>query len=180
MMRPRTPAIEILLTLAGAAWGLGAGITIATLWVAEPHAGQLPGAMLAHGLDARGPLRAIVSVILSPLIAAFLIRPLAARASTAQPWVVRAMTVALASGLWLALVDPFESIVILFVPPMAAGALFLARGIEGRFTRRDIILIPSTITLYMTLAAIAPAMISPCTKRLCTRASTRPARYCDR
>jgi hypothetical protein len=161
MMRPRTPTTEILLTLAGAAWGLGAGITIATLWVAEPHAGQLPGAMLAHGLDARGPLRAILSVIIAPLIAAFLIRPLAARASTARPWVVRAMAVALASGLWLALVDPFESIAILFVPPMAAGVLFLARGIEGHFTRRDIILIPCTITLYMTLAAIVPAMPLP-------------------
>src|SRR3954447_1259157 len=112
MTRRRASSAEILLTLGGAAWGRGAGITIATLWIAEPHAGQLPGAMLAHGLDARGPLRSILSAIFAPLIAAFLIRPLAAGAGDVRPWAARAMAVALASGLWLALVDPFESIVI--------------------------------------------------------------------
>ena len=45
--------------------------------------------MLAHGLDARGPLRSILSVIFAPLIAAFLIRPLAARAGGTAVGVAR-------------------------------------------------------------------------------------------
>ena len=161
--RGTTPA-EMLLTLAAAAWGAGAGITIATLWIAEPHAGQLPGAMLAHGLDARGPLRAVLSVMLATLIAALLVRPLAARIASdtaVRPWALRAMALALASGLWLALVDPFESIAILFVPLTAGAVLFLVRGIDARFMRRDVILIPAAIALYFTLAAIAPAMPLP-------------------
>jgi len=161
MIRRRASSTEILLTLAGAAWGLGAGITLATLWIAEPHAGQLPGAMLAHGLDSHGPLRAILSVIFAPLIAAALIRPLAARAAGARTWAVYAMAAALASGLWLALVDPFETIAILFVPLVAAAALFLSRGVDARFTKRDVILIPSAIALYITLAALVPAMPLP-------------------
>lgn len=162
--RRRTTPAEMLLTLAAAAWGAGAGITIATLWIAEPHAGQLPGAMLAHGLDARGPLRGVLSVILVTLIATILLRPIAARIASdgyARPWAVRAMALALASGLWLALVDPFESIAILFVPLVAAAALFLVRGIEACFTRRDLVLIPTTIALYITLAALMPAVPLP-------------------
>ncbi len=161
-MTPRRPsATEILLTLAGAAWGLGAGITIASLWVAEPYAGQLPGVMLAHGLDSHGPLRAILSAILSPLVAAFLFRPLATRAAGARSWAVRAMALALASGLWLALVDPFESITILFAPLVMVAVIFLARGVDAGFTRRDVILIPSAIALYITFAALMPAVPLP-------------------
>lgn len=161
MIPRRASSAEILLTLAAAAWGLGAGITIATLWIAEPHAGQLPGAMLAHALDARGPLRAIVSVILAPLAAAFLMRRFAALAAGSRTWALGAMTVALASGLWLALIDPFDSIAILFVPLAACAVLFLIRQIDARFTRRDVILIPSAIALYITFAAVWPAMPLP-------------------
>lgn len=158
MIPRRASSAEILLTLAAAAWGLGAGITVATLWIAEPHAGQLPGAMLAHALDARGPLRGIVSVILAPLAAAFLMRRFAVHAAASRAWALRAMAVALASGLWLALIDPFDSIAILFLPLAACAALFLIRQVDARFMRRDIILIPSAIALYITLAALWPAM----------------------
>lgn len=161
MIPRRASSAEILLTLAAVAWGLGAGITIATLWIGEPHAGQLPGAMLAHALDARGPLRAIVSVILAPLVAAFLMRRFAAHAAGSRPWALRAMAIALASGLWLALIDPFDSIAILFLPLAAFAALFLCRQIDARFTRRDVILIPSAIALYITLAALWTAMPLP-------------------
>ena len=156
MIQRRASSTEILLTLAAGAWGLGAGITIATLWIADPHAGQLPGAMLVHALDARGPLRAILSVIFAPLAAAFLIRRFAAHAAGSRPWALRAMLVALAAGLWLALIDPFDSIAILFLPLAAFAALFLFRNIDARFTRRDVILIPCAIALYITLAALWP------------------------
>ena len=42
-------------TLAGAAWGLGCGIALATLWFAPPHEGQLPNhcsALAPHSLQA--------------------------------------------------------------------------------------------------------------------------------
>jgi hypothetical protein len=161
MIQRRVSSTEILLTLAAGAWGLGAGITIATLWIAEPHAGQLPGAMLVHALDARGPLRAILSVIFAPLAAAFLMRQFAAHAAGSRPWALRAMAVALAAGLWLALIDPFDSIAILFLPLAAFATLFLFRRIDARFTRQDIILIPSAIALYITLAALWPVMPLP-------------------
>jgi hypothetical protein len=150
-----------LLTLAAAAWGVAAGVTIATLWIAGPHPGQLPGAMLAHGLDGRVPLRGALTMIIAPVLAVLAVRPLVRRAAAdgaAQTWALRATGIALLSGLWLALVDPFDSVSILFIPLVGAAAFFLLRRVEASFATDDILLIPSAIALFISLAALWPAL----------------------
>jgi hypothetical protein len=121
-------ARNLALLIAVAAWGEAAGITMATLFVGEPHGGQLPGNMLLRGLDARGPLLAIEAVILAPLLALLVARPLIRRAAfdaQAKRWAFIAATLALLGGDWLVLADPFETAAILFCPPLLA-LLFLA------------------------------------------------------
>ena len=67
---------ELVLLAAVAAWGLAAGITLATLTVREPPPGQIPSALSTlHGIDARAPLRSILLVTAGPILAALLARP---------------------------------------------------------------------------------------------------------
>src|ERR1043165_2039636 len=119
---------EAALIAAAAAWGLAAGIAVATLFFAPPHEGQLPGAMLVHGFDARAPLRMMLAVMLAPFLAALVARPVARHVANdprTQPWAVIAMILALLGGLVLVLVDPFNVIAVLFAPPRAGGVFSL-------------------------------------------------------
>jgi hypothetical protein len=124
---------EAALIAAAAAWGLAAGIAVATLFFAPPHPGQLPGAMLVFGLDARAPMRMMLAVMLAPFLAALLARPVARHVAAdprTQPWAVCAMVAALLGGLWLVLVDPFNVIAVLFAPLVAAAGFLLMRRLS--------------------------------------------------
>jgi hypothetical protein len=123
------------LIAAAAAFGLAAGIAIATLWFTPAHPGQLPGAMLAYNVDARASMRMMWTIILAPLLGAFLGRPLAryvVRDPRTKAWAPIALGVALLAGLWLAIVDPFDVVVVIFVPLVAVAAIVLARHLDLR------------------------------------------------
>jgi len=141
---------ELVLLAAVAAWGLAAGITLATLTVREPPPGQIPSALSTlHGIDARAPLRSILLVIAGPILAALLARPYVRRvAANAERWAIVAIAAALLTGLWVALLDPYDALVILFVPLVGAVAFALLRHVDPRFDRGDIILLPIFLTLY--------------------------------
>ena len=96
---------ELGLLAAVAVWGLAAGITLATLAIREPPAGQIAsGLSTIQGVDARAPLRATLCVILAPLVAVFLARGTVRRIATdSERWAIIAIAAALVSGLWLAL-----------------------------------------------------------------------------
>jgi hypothetical protein len=164
-------------TLAGAAWGLGCGVALATLWFAPPHTGQLPGALLLYGVDAHAPLRMMLTVMLAPLAGAAVGRALAR-------WQQPAMIAALLAGLWLAIVDPFDVVAVLFVPIVLIAAIWLLRrgappssaagtaastpprdrrrdGAEpaGRtpaLQRRDVALVPAALVVFALLAPLMP------------------------
>ncbi len=124
---------EAALIVAAAAWGLAAGIAVATLFFAPPHEGQLPGAMLVHGFDARAPLRMMLAVMLAPFLAALVARPVARHVANdprTQPWAVIAMILALLGGLFLVLVDPFNVIAVLFAPLVVAAVFLLMRRVS--------------------------------------------------
>jgi len=124
---------EAALIAAAAAWGLAAGIAVATLFFAPPHEGQLPGLMLVHGFDARAPVRMMLAVMLAPFVAALLARPVARHVAAdprTRPWAVTAMVLALLAGLWLVLVDPFNVIAVLFAPLIAAAVFLLMRRVS--------------------------------------------------
>ena len=149
------------LTAAAVLWGIGAGVSIATLWIVEPHPGQLPGAMLSLGFDSRAPVRVLFSLIAGTFGGAWVFQPLIRRIvhdSSSRSWAIIATGSALASGLWLALADPYDPILVLFVPPAAAAACLLARRFDADFTPRDIILIPTGLTILAAVAAILPQL----------------------
>jgi hypothetical protein len=152
-----------LLPAAAASCGLAAGAAIATLWFAPPHPGQLPGAMLMHGLDGRAPLRMVITVIAATLAGAWLARPLEAylRADVrTQPWVAPAIAASLATGLWMALLDPFNVVAVLFVPLTAALALVLARRVPATFTARDTVLLPATLVIFTAISPVLPVTLA--------------------
>jgi hypothetical protein len=144
---------ELVLLAAVAVWGLAAGITLATLTVREPPPGQIPSALSTlHGIDARAPLRSILLVIAAPILAALLARPYVRRiAGDAERWAVVAIAAALLTGIWVALLDPYDTLIILFVPLIGAAAFALLRPVDPRFDRGDVILLP----IFLTLFAIA-------------------------
>jgi hypothetical protein len=147
------------LPVAAALWGFAAGVAGATLWIREPHPGQLPGAMLMHGLDGRAPVRMVLTVIAAMVIGAWLARPLAAflrRDARTQGWVAPAIAASLATGLWLVLLDPFNVVAAVFLPLTAALALVLARRVPATFTARDTVLLPATVVVFTALSTWLP------------------------
>ena len=113
------PRRQILLLTAVAAWAIAAGVSVATLFVSDPHPGQLPGSMSLRGLDAAGPLHGIEAIILAPLIALAIARPLIRRV-TLDGRGVTAAAVALFAGDWLLFIDPYNTILIIAGPPIVA------------------------------------------------------------
>src|SRR5437016_4652263 len=145
---------EIILQIAATLWGLASGITLGTLTLREPHPGQLPGLMLVRGLDSHGPLRSIVFVIAAVFAIALAAKPIARRVandSHIRDWGVWAMAIALGLGLDLAIADPFQTIAILFAPPIVAAVV-------AALARRDLRIphVPSRIRAgAYAIAAIA-------------------------
>lgn len=152
---------SLLLPLAAAAYGLGVAIVLAPLTLGPPQPGQLPGGMLQRGLDARAPMRMMLLAMGGPIIAALLLTPLLRRLDGAAAWARMALAASLAGGLWIAIVDPNQLVASILLPLMLAGAAFQARTIEARFTRRDLILIPSAFTLFASTAVIPLALGAP-------------------
>jgi hypothetical protein len=67
---------QLILSAAVAAWGLALAISVSTLWVADPPPGQLPSYMTSKALDARGPMRSVLTLIVLPPLMVLLSRPL--------------------------------------------------------------------------------------------------------
>src|SRR4051812_16867110 len=116
-----------LLALAAAAYGLGCAITLATLTIGPPHTGQLPGAMLLHGLDARVPMRMMLLAIAGPFVAVLALAPVLRRFDGAARWARIAAALALTSGLWSAVLDPANLAAAILIPLFLTVIVFVAR-----------------------------------------------------
>ncbi|MBV9494363.1 MAG: hypothetical protein JOZ54_08950 [Acidobacteria bacterium] len=119
--------------------------------------------MLAHGLDARGPLRSVLGAIVAPLVAVFLLRPVLdriARDARLREWALWALAGALVSGLWIALVDPFQSIAVLFLPPVAFAAIGAVSRRDVGFTRDDVGLLAIALALVASLGLVLPLALA--------------------
>jgi hypothetical protein len=137
----RLPAL--LLRVASAAWGLAVAIALLPHWTRPAQPGQLPGFATSAGLDANAPMHFIAGLILLPIVFAFLSRFL------------RASLLPIASmfaALWLVLVD--QNLAWTLVVPVAGIiAGYFVRDPE--FTRHDVILIPTTLTVFLALIDVA-------------------------
>lgn len=145
-------------SLAFAAFGFAVAIASQPLWTRPARAGQVPGYMLSHGLDARGPFWFTVTLVVLPLIAAAATRRVSAILGQAdtQPWARMTCWAACAASVWLALISPdvlyVVAPVVLFVP-----VAFVLRRFEARFSSDDVVLLPALIVVYLALLDLTEA-----------------------
>ena len=146
---------SVLLRVAAAAWGFAVAIALLPHWTRPPQPGQLPGWATAHGLDANAPMHFIAGLMLLPVVFAFLARFLPLPAPRGEGGAERRVRGAILpilsmfAALWLALID--QNLVWTLAVPIAGFVLP-----EPKFTRRDVILIPTTLTVFLALIDVAP------------------------
>lgn len=142
--------------LAFAAFGFAAAMATEPFWTRAAKASQVPGYMQAHGLDARGPFRFTVTLVVLPLAIAFVTRRVSAMLAKAQPWARVTTWTACAGSVWLAVISPeiayVVAPVVLFVP---IAVVF--RNRELAFTTDDVALLPALLIVYFALLDLTDA-----------------------
>jgi len=134
---------SLLLRVAAAAWGFAVAIALLPHWTRPAQPGQLPGFATSIGLDAKAPMHFIAGLMILPVVFAFLSRYLRARLL---------LILSMFAALWLALID--QNVAWTLAVPIAG--MFLP---EPDFTRRDVILIPTTLTVFLALVDLVPLSV---------------------
>ncbi|HYU25900.1 MAG TPA: hypothetical protein VEO74_11895, partial [Thermoanaerobaculia bacterium] len=137
---------SLLLRAASAAWGLAFAIALLPLWTRPARPGQLPGFATSIGLDANAPMHFIAGLMVLPIVFAFLSRFY--RGAALLP------IASMFAAFWLVLVDQNVAWT-LAVPAIGLIAGYFLRDYDARFTRRDVILIPTTLTVFLALIDVA-------------------------
>jgi hypothetical protein len=143
---------DLVLRIGAAIWGFAIAISLLPFWLGPPPPGQLPGYATSMGLDARAPMRFVLSLILVPLLWTFALRPILnilGRNDT-RDWARNAFTSAAIGILWFVIITRSLAWVLLAPAVVLAVALAL-RKVDTRFTRRDLILLPVLATVYLAL-----------------------------
>lgn len=97
-------------------------------------------------------MRMMLLASVLPFAAAFALTPLLRRVR--RGWVI-------AGGLWIAIVDPYSVAAVLLIPLVLTAAAFLVRAHEIRWTRQDVILIPSALALFASMSFLPVAISVP-------------------
>ena len=150
---------SILLRLAAAVYGLAVAITLGPRLGQPASPGQLPGAATAAGIDARDPFLLVVAAVVLPVVAALILAWPARRLADpgAQAWAFRTGSAALFVSLWIALIE--QSLFWTAVPTLLAFlAASAARGHRAAFSRRDAILVPVALSLFLALFDLLPRL----------------------
>lgn len=145
-----------LLSFCAALWGLAIAIALLPHWTRPAPPGQLPGFATLHGFDARAPFYFIAGVIVLPIIAALLMRPVIARlaASETRAWARNAAAIAMLVPIWLVIID--RDLFFTIIPTaIAVVTCVVLRNRPARFTRRDLILLPTTAAVYLALLELS-------------------------
>ena len=151
---------HLVLRLAAAGYGLALAISLLPTFLRPARPGQLPGAATAAGLDARASFWFMTALIVLPLASALLLaHPIRRLADpVTRSWAFWTATVALTASLWTALVEQN-----LFWTAIPHLAVFLAVSAIGRhraaFSRRDAILIPTTLSVFLALFDLLPRLV---------------------
>jgi hypothetical protein len=149
----------VALRVCAALYGLAVAISMAAVWMRPAPPDQPPGFMTSIGIDAAASFRFLATVVLFPLLSSLawgrLLNRLAA--DDTQRWARTLAGVALLMSLWTALIT--RSVAWVAIPAaIVVMTCFAARRIRGSFSRRDLILIPTTATVFMALMDIVPTM----------------------
>ncbi|MBV9495741.1 MAG: hypothetical protein JOZ54_15955 [Acidobacteria bacterium] len=143
------------LTLCAAAFGLAISISLLPLWMQPAPAGQAPGYMTAHDLDARASYRFLFSLFVLPLGVAFAMRPAIGRLVEGRRWASNGAAAAMLGACWISLITPRWTWVVL--PALAAiAACLLLRRFDARFSRADVVLLPTVATVWIALLDRTP------------------------
>ncbi len=147
------------LRVCAALYGLAVAISMAAVWMRPAPPDQPPGFMTSIGIDATASFRVLATVVLFPFLSSLawgrLLNRLAA--DDTQPWARNVAAAALLMSLWTALIT--RSIAWVAVPAaIVVLSCFAARRVRASFSRRDLILIPTTATVFMALMDIVPTM----------------------
>ena len=146
---------SLVLRVAAATWGFAVAVALLPHWIRPARPGQPPGFATSINLDANAPVYFIAALILLPIVASFLLRPILRRFDDAQPWAQIAAAMWMFAALWLALID--QNVTWTIVPTaLALVACFALRRFDAQFTRRDVILLPTTLTVFLALIDVAP------------------------
>jgi hypothetical protein len=138
------------LTLCAAAFGFALAVAAMPLWLRAAPAGQLPGFMKAHDLDARAAYRFMLSLFALPLATAFVMRPLIARLIEGRRWAANGAAAAMLGALWVSLITPRLTWVA--IPALLViVACTLLRRYDANFSRADAVLLPTIATVWVAL-----------------------------
>ena len=141
-----------------ALYGLAVAITIAPYLQRPAPATQLPGYAknIAH-LDARAPFWFVLTMALFPILFPIVLRPLVCRLAEGWVWARNGATMAAVVAMWSTVMD--QHFVRSVVPEAIAIVVCgLLAHIDLRFTRRDVILIPSTLTAFIAFIDLLPKL----------------------
>ncbi|MEO8219029.1 MAG: hypothetical protein ABI718_18285, partial [Acidobacteriota bacterium] len=142
----------LLLVLGGAAWGLALGIALVPLWHTPAPPSQPVGFMKESGLNAHGPMRALLALIVLPFLGALAGRFLQSRLwqRRAESWASVMAIAALFASLWIALVT-LDIWWTLLAPAAVCLAALLLEHVPLHFSRDDAILFPVMVTVQFAL-----------------------------
>lgn len=152
---------ELLLSAAFAVWGFAIAVALITVWRRPAPPEQMMGLAKTHGFDADGPMLWMVGMILLPVVAAWMLRPIARRLAEGAAWARNAALLAPLITLWIISVDatPLRAI----VPCAIVVALCtLLRQRELRFTRHDVLLVPVFLATLLASIDITGASSHDC------------------
>jgi hypothetical protein len=151
---------DLILRIGAAIWGFAIAISLLPFWLGPSPPGQLPGFATSMGLDARAPMRFVLSLILVPLLWTFALRPILnilGRDDT-RAWARNAFTSSAIGILWFVIITRSLAWV-LIAPAVVVTVAVLMRKVDARFTRHDLILLPVLATVYLALLDLLPRSV---------------------
>jgi hypothetical protein len=151
---------ELLLRFCAALWGLAIGISLLPFWERPAPPNQPPGYMTALGIDAHASFRFALGLMILPVLVALLTRRATAALARddSRAWARNAFAGATLLSLWYVFSERSPAIVI----GLPLAALILARVLRqfrARFHRGDMILIPTTMAVYIALLDVMPKAV---------------------
>ena len=141
-----------------ALYGLAAAICIAPHLSRPAPAGQIPGySKTTLHLDARSPFWFVLVMALVPILFPLVFTPIVRRLARGLVWARNGATMAAIVALWSAVID--MHVVRSVIPAAVAIAVFaVLANVDLRFTRRDIILSPATLSAFIALIDLLPSL----------------------
>src|SRR3954454_5411211 len=158
--RAMTARRDLILRIGAALWGFAIAISLLPFWLGPPPPGQLPGFATSMGLDARAPMRYLLSLILVPLLWTFALRPILNILvnDDTRAWARNAFTASAIGILWFVIITRSLAWVVI-APAIVLAVVLLVRKVDARFSRHDLILLPVLATTYLALLDLLPRSV---------------------